>query len=244
MGPRILAGLVHRHRRPELMDQPGLDASEHARALRGLGRINRVSRSDGILWPAIARLAKEGGDRRGPTRVLDLATGGGDVPIALARRAVRAGLDIRIDGCDLSAVAVRFARRQAIQHRAAVGFFPLNALHDPIPPGYDVLTCSLFFHHLNDRDALALLSRMAGAARRLVLINDLVRSGVGYGLAWIGCRLLSGSPVVHHDGPASVAAAFTAAEARELARRAGLEGASLTRHWPWRFLLSWSCRGS
>ncbi len=50
MGPGSLAGLA-RHRRRELMDQPGLDPVEHARALRGLGRINRVSRSDAILWP-------------------------------------------------------------------------------------------------------------------------------------------------------------------------------------------------
>jgi 2-polyprenyl-3-methyl-5-hydroxy-6-metoxy-1,4-benzoquinol methylase len=235
-------GLVHRHRRPERMDQPGLDAREHAQALSGLGRINRVSRSDAILWPAMARLAKDRGDRGEPTRVLDIATGGGDVPIALARRAIQAGLDLRIDGCDISAEAVRFARRLARRRGVAVEFFSRDVLRDPIPPGYDVLTCSLFLHHLDEADAVALLSRMAGATDRLVLINDLLRSRAGYGLAWVGCRLLSRSAIVHHDGPVSVAAALTEAEALELARRAGLDGATLTRHWPRRFLLSWSHR--
>jgi hypothetical protein len=51
---------------------------------------------------------------------------------------------------------------------------------------------------------------------------------------------LSRSPVVRHDGPVSVAAAFSLAEARMLAQRAGLYGASLVRRWPCRFLLSWS----
>ena len=42
------------------MDQPGLDAAEHARALRGLTRINSVSGSAGILWPSLRGLARQG----------------------------------------------------------------------------------------------------------------------------------------------------------------------------------------
>ena len=89
------------------MDQPELDAAEHAHALTGLGRINRVSRSASMYWPELRRLAKSQHGR--PVRVLDLACGGGDVPIALARRAVRSGLNIAIEGCDKSAAAVHFA---------------------------------------------------------------------------------------------------------------------------------------
>jgi SAM-dependent methyltransferase len=226
-----------RHRKPEIMDQPGLDAGAHATALRGLRRINQFSRSDGILWPALARL---GADREGPTRVLDLASGGGDVPIALARRAAVLGLDIRFDGCDISPVAVEFARRNAEEAGAPTRFFRLNVLEEPIPDEYDVVICSLFLHHLADDEAVVVLRRMSDAAGKLVLVNDLIRCRLGHGLAWAGCRLLSRSPIVRHDGPASVDAAFSFAEAEELARRAGLVGARLTRHWPFRFLLSWS----
>jgi SAM-dependent methyltransferase len=240
MGPYSLVRLVHRRREPEWMDQPGLDASEHARALRGLGRINRLSRSDAILWPAVGGLARL---RRGaPVRVLDLASGGGDVAIAIARRATRARLDVRIEGCDICPEAVRFARQRAAECSATIRFFPLDALSDPIPEGYDAVTCSLFLHHLDEADAVSLLRRMARAAGRLVLVNDLVRSDLGYLLAWAGCRLLSGSAIVRHDGPVSAAAAFSLAEVRVLAKRAGLDDSTLTQHWPWRFLLSWSRR--
>lgn len=222
------------------MDQPGLDEAQHLRALRGLGRINRVSRSAGILWPAIAGEARQGGGE--PLRVLDLASGGGDVAIGLARRARRAGLRVAIEGCDVSPAAVAFASRSAEAAGVGVRFFQLDALKDALPEGFDVLTCSLFLHHLSDDEAVELLGRMAAAARRAILINDLERSTVGYALAWAGCRLLSRSPIVHHDGPASVRAAFTGEEALGLARRAGLAEARLTRHWPWRFLLRWSRR--
>jgi SAM-dependent methyltransferase len=224
------------------MDQPGLDAGDHARALRGLGRINRISRSDAILWPAILGLAAGRGDQ--PIRILDLACGGGDVPIALARRAARWGRDVRIDGCDVSPVAIGIARAAAAARGVPVRFFVQDVLGEPIPEDYDLVTCSLFLHHLGDDEAVRLLSRMAGAARRLILVNDLLRSRPGYLLAWAGCRLLSRSPIVHHDGPVSVASAFTLAEVRALAQQAGLEGVRLTQHWPRRFLLSGSRRCS
>jgi hypothetical protein len=79
---------------------------------------------------------------------------------------------------------------------------------------------------------------MAAAARRLVLVDDLVRSRSGYLLALIGCRLLTGSRIVHVDGPRSVASAFATGEVFALAARAGLPQARLVRHWPQCFLLS------
>jgi SAM-dependent methyltransferase len=233
--------LADRRRQPELMDQPELDRAEHSRALRGLRRINRVSSSASILWPEIARLARRE-ERR--IRVLDLATGGGDVPISLAHRARRAGLEIGIEGCDISPTAVGFAARAAHAAGVLVRFFRLDALNEPLPEGFDVVTCCLFLHHLADEDAARLLGAMAGAARSTVLVNDLLRSRVGYWLAWTGCRLLSRSPIVHHDGPVSVRAAFRPEEVHALAERAGLEGVRLERRWPCRFLLSWSGGGS
>src|SRR5262245_59272912 len=158
MGLPSLALLAQRRRQPEWMDQPGLDAGEHTRALRGLGRLNRVCRSDAMLWPAIADVARAAGGE--PTRVLDLAAGGGDLAIALARRAGRAGLDVRIEGCDISPVAVRFAGQKAADAGVSVRFFTLDVLKDPVPVGFDVVMCSLFLHHLDETDAVVLLRRM------------------------------------------------------------------------------------
>jgi 2-polyprenyl-3-methyl-5-hydroxy-6-metoxy-1,4-benzoquinol methylase len=230
--------LSERRRMPELMDQADLDVAEHERALRGLARINRFSRSDAILWPAIERLAHARGGA--PIRVLDVATGGGDVPIALAKRALRAGLAVQIEGCDVSPDAVCYARQRAEQRGLNLRFFDLDVLGAPIPSGYDVITSSLFLHHLDENDASAFLRRAAEATSGLLLVNDLVRGPAGYLLAWVGCRFLSRSPVVWYDGPVSVAGAFSLAEARNLAVSAGLDGASISRRWPCRFLLSWS----
>src|SRR5437763_1778104 len=82
---------------------------------------------------------------------------------------------------------------------------------------------------LEESDALTMLRHMRDAAAELVLVNDLERSRLGFALAWVACRLLSRSPVVHFDGPASVRSAFTPKEALALAERAGLTGAKVGR---------------
>jgi len=224
--------LARRERIPELMDDPTLDPAEHRRALAGLARLNRVSDSPGVLWPTLRALARGGG----PVRVLDVATGSGDVPRALAAKAARAGLpNLTFAGCDISPTAVEAATAVA----PGLSFFVHDVLRDPLPAGYDVVTCSLFLHHLSDDEAVMLLSRMAAAAGRMVLVNDLARSRFNYAAVWAACRLLTRSPVVRFDGPASVRSAFTAAEAAALAVRAGFAGAVVRRRFPCRYLLRW-----
>src|SRR5690242_5623640 len=100
--------LSQRHLQPELMDQPGLNADIHREALRGLGRINWLSRSAQILWPEVRRTAKSIHDR--PCRLLDIASGGGDVLLELARASASERLALEVTGLDTSATAVQYAR--------------------------------------------------------------------------------------------------------------------------------------
>jgi 2-polyprenyl-3-methyl-5-hydroxy-6-metoxy-1,4-benzoquinol methylase len=148
-------------------------------------------------------LAREPGSARRPIRILDLASGGGDTPIALARRAARAGLQVEIDGCDINPQAVRYAQEQANTLGVRARFFVLDALNESIPVDYDILSCSLFLHHLDEADAISLMRRMAAAARRFVLIDDLIPEPVGLCPALVGTHLLTGSRIVHVDGPLS-----------------------------------------
>ncbi|MGH7168954.1 MAG: methyltransferase domain-containing protein, partial [Gemmataceae bacterium] len=127
--------LRQRQRRPEIMDQPDLNARQHVGALRALARINFFSHSAGILWPDLADLARTMAPQ--VPRVLDVATGGGDVPIRLWRRTRRAGFDLHLEGCDISPVAVEHARSRAAAAGAPIRFFEYDALSGPILTGYD-----------------------------------------------------------------------------------------------------------
>ena len=83
------------------------------------------------------------------------------------------------------------------------------------------------------------LPDVSAAARRMVLVNDLVRSSAGYALARAATRILTNSHVVHVDGPRSVESAFTSREALALAKGAGLIDVGVVPKWPCRFLLTW-----
>ena len=231
-------GLLERHRLPEIMDQPSLEPGRHLQALSGLARINLISDCTRILGKPLFALARKTPERN--LRVLDVATGSGDMPVRLWRRAQREGIRLAIDGCDISPTALAAARERANQAGAAMQFIRLDVLRDPLPTGYDAVVCSTFLHHLSEEDAVRLLARMARAAERAIFVNDLARSRMGLFLAHTVCRLLTLSDVVHTDGPRSVVAAFTPAEALALAERAGLAGATVERHWPCRYLLSWT----
>lgn len=230
--------LDRRHQGHELMDSPDLNEVLHRRALDGLKRINGLSGTASVLWSEIRPLAEQ--HRGEALRMLDVACGGGDVAVSLARRAAREGYDLRIDGADISACAVRHATTRAVAAGVrGVRFHVMNALRDAFPGRYDVIVCSLFLHHLNEVEAVELLVRMREAAERLVLVSDLRRCWAGYLLAQVGCRLLTSSPIVHADGPQSVASAFTATELARLATQADLAGAVIRRRWPERLLLRW-----
>ncbi|MEM8865907.1 MAG: methyltransferase domain-containing protein, partial [Planctomycetota bacterium] len=158
-------------------------------------------------------------------RVLDVASGGGDVAIDLQRRAAAAGIELDIVGCDISETAIQHAQASVAKAASNVRFEKRNVLTDPPAEQFDIVTCSLFLHHLRADDAVALLENLSQVTGQLLLVNDLVRSRWGKLLADVACRVLSRSSVVHVDGPRSVEGAFTLEEAVGLCRAALLDGA-------------------
>ena len=232
-------GLNNRDRQPEVMDQPGLDPNEHAKALKGLRRINTISRCSAGLFRTIEALAITQPEQS--LRVLELACGGGDTAIDLALMAKQKNLALDIHACDLNPGAVEISRSNAKRREAAITVFTADALAKPKDHStFDVVYCTLFAHHLDELEVIRLLEGMALRSRKLVLVDDLIRSRIGFALAWIGTRLLSRSWVVHTDGPLSVRGAFQPDEMMSIAKRAGLKNAQIKRSWPERYLLTWA----
>lgn len=224
----------------EWMDTPDIDEQDFVGALAGLERINRITRGPQIVWPYLRRWAKS---NAGALRVLDIGCGGGGTAVALTGRFAREGFDGRVDGCDISNTAVRYAKDRAEEMNIASRFFQMDVTLDPIPDGYDVVMSSLFLHHLSREDALAFLASCSASAQRAVLIHDLVRSRAGWWLAYAGTRALLCNAVCRADGPRSVECAFTPEEARGLAAEAGLAGAVVEPRFPCRFVLHWERAG-
>ncbi len=237
MGYPLLPDLAERCRQPELMDDPQLDQRLHQQALNGLSRVNWVTRTHRLLWHPIEAYCQE--RHLTSVSVLDLGCGSGDLLVWLKTKAHSKGIDLKITGCDLSSIALEAARRRAEQQKLDAEFLQMDVLDGVLTDDHDVVACSLFLHHLQDCDVVRLLKRMAESARHLVVAQDLLRCRWGYLMCWVGTRLITRSPIVHVDGPLSVASAFTLAEIQQLAEQAGLTDCQISRHWPERYVLTW-----
>lgn len=229
--------LSRRHRQPEIMDESDLPPARLDKTLRGLQRVNTVTRSAQLMWPDLKAAARRSVDR--PVRVLDVACGGGDVLLALWRKAEKSGIKVELAGCDASPEAVRFAREAAAKEGATIEFFESRVPRDALPPDFDMVMSTLFLHHLDEDDAIAFLREAALRARDRVVIQDLIRSRLSYWFAWIGTNVLLLNDICRLDGRTSVEGAFTREEAKAMAKQAGLDGAEIVPRLPFRYLIRW-----
>lgn len=208
---------MERVRVSERMDERDADARELDRSLEDLRRVNRWL---GGRRSAIRRVLDvvEGS---GSATILDVGTGGADLPIALVKAARRRGVELRILATDVHPTTVRLAR-EATRHEPAIEVACADALALPFAPGsFDIVMCCTTLHHFSNDEAVKVLREMGRVARRAVVVTDLARSR----LALIGAYLLAGTvwarhPITRHDGPVSVKAAFTTGELALLATAA------------------------
>jgi 2-polyprenyl-3-methyl-5-hydroxy-6-metoxy-1,4-benzoquinol methylase len=158
-------------------------------------------------------------------------------------KARRAGIEIDLTLLDRSATALRYAAAKA--DRAGINHqcIESDCVTQRHALRFDVVTNSLFLHHLPDPETvIGFLRHMRETAKRMAVVNDLRRCRDGWIGAWIGSRILSRSGIVHHDAPASARAAWTREELAGFAAEAHLNGAKIERRWPWRMLLIWEAR--
>ena len=226
--------MLQRDRQPELMDDPKLPKAEHLQALKGLARLNRVSGVAGTMYHHLRRYALAQGNRA--LCVLDVASGAGDVPIAWARRAKREGLSMQLTLLDISSVAVEEQQRRARRWGLEILSLQHDCLNSPLPACFDVVTCSLFMHHLDDHQALRLLQSMQAASDNAMIVCDLERSRFNLMLVQCASRLLTRSSVVHTDSALSVRAAYSMDEFKRLAENALARPVRIQRAFPCRFV--------
>jgi len=203
----------------EWMDLPGQDPALVDECLDDLRRLNHFTGGIFLTLRTLGRLTREFtlGDS---LEILDVATGGGDFPRAVADWAGRRGLRAHILATDLSPEILGRAARGA---PPGIEFAVADARRLPFDDGtFDVVTCSLLLHHLEPDDAVLMLGEMRRVARCGVIVNDLVRSWVGYLGGLVVPRIMSRNPLFRHDAPLSVRRAYTRDEMSALASRARL----------------------
>ena len=211
---------------PELMDRPQPVTPELESDLRNLRQLNRYFGSYALIEHFLRRWIQPGAR----LRVLDLATGSGDIPRLVIDHARNVGATVTVDAIDQQESTMKIARDLSANY-PEIAFKTGDVLTFGCSRGagsprrddetYDVVLCSLALHHFDDDAAVRLLRRCRELSRRYVLVSDL-RRGL---LATIGAYLLTAlvfrDPMTRTDARLSAARAFSLREFRSLAERAG-----------------------
>jgi ubiquinone/menaquinone biosynthesis C-methylase UbiE len=206
----------------ELLDGSLDDPRALADNLRDLRRINRHLGGVRLSSSAIGALT----ERRADLSLLDVGTGGADIPLALIRGAAAHGRRVRVVGLDsrseILAAAVRADPSVATEPCLELRLGDGRSL--PFDDGsFDIVHSSLVVHHLDPMEAAGLMVEMARVARIGVVINDVDRSRLGWLGAWLVGHLLTGNRYTRHDAPLSVRRAYRADEMIDMLRGTGLE---------------------
>ena len=222
----------------ELLDAEVIPVRDLQGNLDDLRWLNRSLGSHWIICTAVRRVWQGLGSPQ-QLRLLDVGTGAADIPVALRRWAQRQGVQLTVVAVDNHQGVIEYARSAV--PLAAITLVRATGLYLPFRPRtFDVVMCSTMLHHLDWQQGITLLQGLARVTRHSVIVNDLRRSWLHYGGAWLYLSAFSRNRLTRHDGPLSVLRAYRVDEVRQMASAAGLHGARVSTVLGYRWLLTYT----
>jgi 2-polyprenyl-3-methyl-5-hydroxy-6-metoxy-1,4-benzoquinol methylase len=202
----------------ELMDRPQPISAELERDLQRLRQLNRWFGSYRLVSDFIRDWIKPGVRMR----IVDLATGSGDIPRLIIDYVRKIDAQVEIDAVDQQAATLQIATTLSAGY-PEISYYEANILEWKGSQDYDIALCSLVLHHFSDEDAVTVFRQCRELSKRFVLVSDL-RRGL---LLQVGVHVLTAvifrEPMTRFDARLSAQRAFSFAEMRQLAIQAGWE---------------------
>jgi 2-polyprenyl-3-methyl-5-hydroxy-6-metoxy-1,4-benzoquinol methylase len=149
--------------------------------------------------------------------VLDLGCGGGLFILHLSEKFP----DIKFEGADIAADAIAIAKKELAQWKiknpqTAVRFKVIDFEETQITEKVDMVISTLVCHHLSENEIIHFIKDAYKRASILVLIHDLQRSSIAYGLYALLAPILFRNRLITHDGLISIKRGFTRKELKRI----------------------------
>lgn len=170
--------------------------------------------------------------------VVDVGAGSGELLRVIAGWARNHGRRARLAGVELN------ARSTSAMAEQSTSFPEITAIRGDafrlpfLDNQFDYAMSSLFTHHFENQEMVAILRELGRVARRGVFVIDLHRHPIAYYFYTTIGRLILHNRLLREDGALSILRSFTPAELTSLAQCAGLENARVKRHFPYRLVLA------
>jgi ubiquinone/menaquinone biosynthesis C-methylase UbiE len=194
---------------PEILDSDACPPHEVQRALEVLGLVNRRFGGIATTQKIVERVAQATGVKR--FSLLEVAAGLGEVPEAVRQRIARRGITLDVTLLDRARTHLPTENRIA-KNPGVVA----DALALPFGDGaFDLVSCSLFAHHLNEQHLAQFVREGLRVSRRALLINDLIRHPLHLALVYASCPIMR-NKVAWLDGLTSVRRSYVPEEIRNV----------------------------
>jgi 2-polyprenyl-3-methyl-5-hydroxy-6-metoxy-1,4-benzoquinol methylase len=200
----------------EMMDRPQPVSAELERDLERIRQLNRWFGSYRLVLGFMRRWIRPGAR----VRIVDLATGSGDIPRLIADYVRKIGAQIEIDALDRQPATLEVAAKLSTNY-PEIHYRKADILEWNSAETYDVVLCTLALHHFSDEDAVRVLQRFRELSRKFVLVSDLRRGFLLQTGVYLLTALIFREPMTRYDARLSAARAFSFTEMRDLAVRAG-----------------------
>jgi hypothetical protein len=200
----------------EMMDRDQPPSTELERDLQHLRQLNRWFGSYQLVLGFIRNWIKPA-DK---LRVVDLATGSGDIPRLIVDYARKIGAGVEIDALDRQPATLEIARTLSVDY-PEISYREANILEWNSVKSYDITLFTLALHHFSNDDAVRLLRKSCQMSKRFVLVSDLRRSFFLVAGVYLLTTLVFREPMTRYDARLSAIRAFSFSEMRDLALCAG-----------------------
>src|SRR5215471_1518636 len=155
-------------------------------------------------------------------RVVDLATGSGDIPRLIVDYSRSIGAMVEIDALDRQPATLEVARKLSVGY-PEISYIDADILKWYPAEPHDIALCTLTLHHFSNEDAVNVLRRCSALATKFVLVSDLRRGLFLKGGIHVLTAFVFREQMTRYDARLSAARAFSFSEMHDLALRAGWE---------------------
>lgn len=230
----MLVNTTHRSTKTELMDDFSINGELLRDTLDKLGNINKWLGGNRITINGIAQLLTNKPKDKVYT-IVDLGCGHGELLRLVAYFGRKNNYQFRLIGIDANQDAIEYAKELSTAF-PELNFEKLDIFSDQFEAlQYDIVLNTLFLHHFRNEEILKLLEDLCKRATLGVVVNDLHRSKIAYGLFKL-LGLTISNPMIVEDGLTSILRSFKRKDLVQFSQQLNLNSKI---RWQWAFRWQW-----
>lgn len=224
----------YRSEETEIMDDFSMKGELLRDTLDKLGNINKWLGGNRITLSGIRHLLKNQPKSKTYT-IIDLGCGHGDILRLIADYGRKNDYKFKLIGIDANQDAIDYAGELSVNY-PELSFKKQDIFSEEFKTlNYDIALTTLFLHHFKEKEIVTLLDNLSSSVTLGVVVNDLQRSKIAYGLFKLLGLVISNHMIVQ-DGLTSILRAFKRKDLEKISNELNLNSQI---KWKWAFRYQW-----